>query len=214
MLNVDVDLYGKTVHIDILCKIRDDKTFTSMDDTLEQIKVDMCIANILAAMINIPHRVALSFSGGKEACILHHCLRMLHVDFDSFHYKKGQQETPPFVLAYNPTVVHGDMEASVRALDDTHGAVFLGVRRDDFADRPVVYTSTWLEKCNVVCPLYDLDYHTIWMIIDTLGVKVSDLYAEGYTSVGYNSTPNKLLMLFSGGYKHARTFKCVEYERK
>ena len=214
ILNTTVELYGKCVTVDRLCKIRDDRDFDSMDDTLEQIRIDIQIARILSTMVDLPRRVALSFSGGKEACILYHCLQMLEVRFDCFHYTSREGPIPEFVKQYNPVVFKGDMKTSVMFLDDTHDVSFLGVRRDDLKDRPEEYRSTWLTRCRLVCPLYHLDYHTIWRIIDTLGVKVSHLYSEGYTSVGYGSRPNELLKRYSGGYNHARTLKCVDFERK
>lgn len=214
ILNTSIDLYGKRVTVDVLCKIRDDCDFDTMDDTLDQIRVDIKIAEVLSTMVRLPHRVALSFSGGKEASILYHCLQLMKVTFDCYHYTSDSDTVGDFVNQHHPIVVHGDMKQSVMSLDTTHDTVFLGVRRDDLKDRPLEYRSTWLTKCEVCCPLYHMDYHTIWRIIDTLGVNVSHLYSEGHTSVGYNSKPNELLRKYSGGYNHARTLKCVDFERK
>lgn len=214
LLDVDMDLYGTRLSVERLCKIREDRVFDTMDDTLDQIRVDIQIARILSTMVGIPPRVALSFSGGKEASILHHCLTLLGVKFDCFHYKTYSGDVPDFVKEHKATIVTGVMRGCVETLDDTHDTCFLGVRRDDLSDRPREYRSTWLTKCKVVCPLYHMDYHTIWRVIDTLGVPVSPLYSEGHTSVGSYSKPNEMLKRYSGGYNHARTLRCVDFERK
>jgi hypothetical protein len=37
-------------------------------------------------------KVAISFSGGKESCIIYHLLKMLQIPFDIYHYKPINKE--------------------------------------------------------------------------------------------------------------------------
>jgi len=215
LLNVHgVDLYGKDIDVHIICKIRDDRQFECLDDTIEQIMIDVKIANVLAVMSNLPRRVALSFSGGKEASLLLHCMYMLSMKPDVIHYKPIGVETPEFVLQHKPIICEGSMIELVPRLDTSHDVVFLGVRRDDIKGRPDTYQSTWLRKCQVLTPLYEYDYQTIWKMIDTLDVDVSPMYSQGYSSVGYNANPNELLKTHMGQIRHARELKNVLYERR
>ena len=216
LLDFDRDLYGQCIQFERLCKIRDDKTFDTLDTTIFTIHLDIKVVRILSQMFELSN-VAISFSGGKEASLLLHLAEMLNITFSLVHFKPRHCTLSEYMSIHkNVVIVEYDdcMEGAVKSTDGLCSNYIIGVRRDDLPDRPIKYTSDWLTKSRVCTPLYELSYRDIWNLIEHLGVDVSPLYSLGYSSVGYRTKPNRLLAKFDGsGFKHARNLLCDWTER-
>jgi hypothetical protein len=223
LFNFHEDVYGKLLSFTKLYKIRDDVHYKTLDETIYHIHIDILISNICLNILNDLKNVSaisVSFSGGKEACILLKFLDILKINYDVVHFKPKNLDILDFVKTYSLTksLTVFDYEISMKEvvmqLDESHQVSFLGVRKSDFNGSPKTYQNNWLTKCKVLTPLYNLTYNQVWDIIKHLNIHVSDLYSFGYTSVGYYSKPNELLNITgTDKYLHASTLKNFQFER-
>lgn len=213
----DDDLYGESIQIERIEKLRDHANGESFDQLLTWMRLDHLAAKIMSNLHMALHgskSIAISFSGGKEASLCYFLLSVLGLPFHPIHYVPRHETVFDFVTKHNCKIIEYDsMKTAVNRLDDYYDAVVLGVRREDLPQRPKVYQSTWLEKCRVITPLFDCTYKDIWNLICHLNVDTNPLYAQGYSSVGYNSKPNKLLIRFPNGFIHAKYLENTDFER-
>lgn len=222
LIGFSEDIYDKHISFTKCFKIRDDVHYNTLDETIYHIHIDKLVTHLcLKILKDIKNckRISVSFSGGKEACILIKLLDILEINYDVTHFKHVREKISDFVIQYKKSidvkVYENNIKDAVMTLDDEYDVSILGVRRSDLKDLPDKYPNTWLKQCKLLTPLYELTYRQVWDIIDHLEVKVSDLYAKGYTSVGYDSKPNELLKVIgTNEYLHAKTLKCFDFERK
>ena len=211
------DLYGKNVGVCIGIFLRDHINFNCLDEIITQIKIDILIYNLIHSVKETKGRSFVSFSGGKESCILIDLLSRCNIPFDVIHFKPKDQELNPFMeiflKCYNKQLIVNEyisFKDSVKEYDN-YDNCFIGVRNDDCS----IKESSWLKYCKVIYPLFDFSYSDVWKYIAYFNIEVSEKYAEGYTSVGYNCKPNKFLKKFDGsGYIHAKYLNNIELERK
>ncbi len=218
--NWNGDLYDQTVNIEIKTFIRNDISFEYLDQVVSQIKKDMIIYNLIIDIETFQNSNLnfVSFSGGKESCILIDILHRLNIPFDVIHFKPKELDCCEleymnnFLNHYNKKLIIKEYTSFEQAVKeyDYYDNCFLGVRRDDSSFKD----STWLRKCKIIKPLFEWKWLDVWNYIDNFNVIVNEKYSLGYTSVGYNCKPNILLKRFDNGYMHAKYLTNFEMERK
>jgi hypothetical protein len=212
------DLYNQEVEIEIKTFIRPDILFKCLDEVVTQIKKDLIIYNLINGIINVKGVSFVSFSGGKESCVLIDILHRLKIPFDVVHFQPSVDLEhlafmKRFLDNYGLSLIIKDylsFELAVKDYDHYNNC-FLGVRQSDHS----FTSSTWLDNCKIVTPLFDWSYSDVWNYIDNYNVNISEKYSQGYTSVGYNCKPNILLKCFDNpGYIHSKFLENFESERK
>ena len=204
------DLYNQEVNIIIDIFLRPHKNFKCLDEIITQIKTDMTVYNLIKSVQETKGRSFVSFSGGKESCILIDLLTRCNIEFDIIHFKPIESEVNHFIKSYNPIIIeYTSFKEAVQECDNYNNC-FIGVRKNDCS----IKESNWLQHCKVIYPLFEFSYSDVWTYIDYFNVEVSKLYSEGYTSVGYNCKPNKFLKKLDGsGYIHAKFLNNIYLER-
>ena len=213
----DGDLYDQEVIVTVGIHIRPYHQFECLDQVICQIKKDITIYQLFLNCNGNNTNTFVSFSGGKESCILVDLLWRLGITFDVIHFKPRDLECTEysfmvdFLKGYSKELIIKDYYSLKETVQECTGysQCFLGVRRDDksFND------NTWLKNC--ILPLFEWTYSEVWDYINNFKVLVSDKYSQGYTSVGYLSKKNMLLKKFDdSGYIHARKLQNFDRERK
>ena len=208
------DLYDQEVEVEIKTFIRNNILFECLDQVVTQIKKDLVIYNLINN-VKVKGTSFVSFSGGKESCVLIDVLHRLKIPFDVIHFKPVNEslKIERFLDNYGLSLIvkeYSSFESAVKEYDH-YTNCFLGVRRSDSSFK----SSDWLTNCKIVTPLFEWSYSDVWNYIDNYNIKVSEKYSQGYTSVGYNNKPNILLKRFDGtGYIHSKFLENFETERK
>jgi FAD synthetase len=182
------------------------------------------------------YRTAISFNGGKDACVV---LRLLEVVISRENLKIS--DVPVFYREETEMFEEVDQFVKQRAheleltmiklenknfkdclqefIDKTEAiAIIMGVRVGDPRSKNLkvlVPTDEGWPSIIRVNPILDWSYRDVWDFILFLDISYCCLYNQGYTSLGNktNTKPNEYLKKDSGGYSEAYLLQDPEKER-
>lgn len=196
--NFDGDLYGKYISYNKLHKLRPDIQYSTLDDTIFHIHLDMIVGElcflILRGMFE-NKTVSLNFTGSIDSSILAHLLDMMDITYDKIHIKPENAHIDNYVSRHECRVFTDSNEAT-NYIDINYNVIFS-------ENIDIIF-----KLCQLQTPLLKILYKTKWDIIEHLGIHVNEKYSLGYSSIGYASEKNNLLKI-SGTeiYKHAKFLK-------
>ena len=185
-------------------------------------------------------RIALSFKGGKESCVLLHLvievmnelqisLDLLEVLYFAPIRNEIQQLRDYVELHVSRYGIKNKMLKIMNANDIGEGlqsyilqnhvsTLFIGIKTGDIGHDSINHISKFQDGMQVtrVCPLLTWVYSDVWEYIKRKNIKTCELYEDGYTSLQYSNTsirnPN-LIESNKKTYKHASTLECHDREK-